>query len=544
MLRKILSLLLFACTIAVSAKDYVFKEGVNTVEGFASANAVFTPGQDGKVLIEAQEVWSVSYDGNKVEHRYVPGAGYSYNYEVDGVKAGTDIHITSDFVWNSGSRVKITLYGNGPVPVEVLNVSPRQSVSFDWNGTGMVSVNFNKTVTVSSIKLVAGNYSADVDDVHLGSSMGFNITNALNAGLNEGKMNPGDKFQIVIKGLRDAADKNNLYNGDGNLTLEYIAPHAQHNFVSATVGGTPLSYLQANDYKFLSYYASDSEDGLFVFEFDGEVGKVGGVVMSMGNLDLDAQGKYHRSSLPYTIQGNKLLVDARGKLRTLAVLFPAVIENEAEEGTEVNEGLGAYDKEHVTISLQNVMDVNGNAFRCQQQGSVGSYSFVMNYEEIIDEAYIDGDNKADGDPVRSGEEISLWVSNSGIRFDGIEVSYFVDLAVDDEIGSVRERRSVIVKDFTATPDPLEGIIVTFTMPEMKDVATGSAVRVALHNANSADGMPHYLYIDFVAAGTEDAIGEVDAVATSGKVYRLDGTEARGDKPAGIYLKSGRKYVQR
>lgn len=542
MLRKILSLLLFACTIAVSAKDYVFKEGVNTVDSYTPADAVFTATQDGKVLIEAQEVWKIMYAGVEATYSYAPGSDYAFKYEINDVKAGADITLSNGFPMSS--RLRITMYGNGPVPVQVTNVYPKQGNKFDWNNTGMVSVNFNKVVTISSIKFMSGDYSADVDDVHLGSSMGFNITNALNAGLNEGKMNPGDRFQIVIKGLRDAADKSNLYNGDGNLTLEYIAPHAQHNFVSATVGGTPLSYLQANDYKFLSYYASDSEDGLFVFEFDGEVGKVGGVVMSMGNLDLDAQGKYHRSSLPYTIQGNKLLVDARGKLRTLAVLFPAVIENEAEEGTEVNEGLGAYDKEHVTISLQNVMDVNGNAFRCQQQGSVGSYSFVMNYEEIIDEAYIDGDNKADGDPVKSGEDISLWVSNSGIRFDGIEVSYFVDLAVDDEIGSVRERRSVIVTDFTATPDPLEGIIVTFTMPEMKDVATGSAVRVALHNANSADGMPHYLYIDFVAAGTEDAIGGIAGMPKSGKVYRLNGTKAQGNKPAGIYLKSGRKYVQR
>ncbi len=543
MLRKFITLIILLLATVASAREYTFKEGMNTVKGFDSAQATFTPDRDGKVLIEAQEVWNVTSGGEDVAYSYVPGNGLAYTYEVSGAKAGQAISLVSDFVWNEGSKVKITMYGDGPVPVQVLNITPKMGTTFDWNNTGMVTLNMNKVVTLSSIKLVAGDYMADVDDVHVGSSFSFNISHALNTAMKEGKLEKGDKFQIVIKGLCEAADRTNLYNGTGEMVLEYLAPYPQHNFVSATVDGNQLSYMQSNDYKFLSYYPADGTDGLFVFEFDGEIGKVGGVTLSMGNLDLDAQGKFHRSNLPYTIEGNRLLVDARGKLRTLAVLFPAVIDEEPEDGV-TNEGLGSYDTQHITISLMNILDVNGNAFLCQLQGSVGSYSIVMNYEEIIDEAYIDGDNKQDGDPVCAGEEVSLWLSNAGIRFDGIEVSYFVDVTADESESAVYEQRQAVVTEFTAVPDALEGVIITFAMPEMNGVVAGSTIRVALHNANTADGMPHYLFIEFVAADKADAIRTVTSSSSgSGKVYRLDGIEAQAGQ-SGIYLKEGRKFFRR
>lgn len=541
MLRKVLTLIAMMLSFAVSAKDYTFKEGLNTIDSYVPANGTFTSDRDGKVLIECQDVWEVKYDGKTEEHKYVPGSSYAFVYEVAGVKAGTTIAINNSFPMNN--KLRITVYADGAIPVEVLNVAPRTGKVFDWNNTGMVSVNFNKVITLSSIKLVAGSYTADVDDVHVGSSLGFNISNALNAALKDGKVITGEKFQIVIKGLRDAADRENLYNGNGELVIEYVAPYAQNEFVGASVGETKLSYLQANTYKFLSYYSPDEEDGVFVFEFDAEVGKLSNVYLTMGNLDLDAQGKYYRGTLPYTIDGKKVIVDARGVLRTIAVLFPAIIEEEIEEGEVASDLLGSFDTEHLTITLSNVLDKNGNAFLCKTQGSVGNYSFVMGYEEIIDEAYIDGDNKQDGDEVRAGEDISLWVSNAGIKFDALEVTYIVEVPTQDENDqAVKEARTMLVKEYVAEPDALEGVIVTFVMPDLEGVVEGSTVRVALHDAKSADGMPHYLYIEFKAASsnTTDGISQIK-MQNSSKTYHLDGTEAVAGK-AGIFVRDGKKVV--
>lgn len=546
MLRKLLTLLTMVLSVAASAKDYKFTEGVNSIDAFQDANATFTPSRDGRVLIEAREVWTITYDDKQYEHSYVPASDFAFVYELNDVKAGKDISLYLSFPLNA-TKIRITLYGEGVVPVEVLNVSPRVGKTFDWNTTGMVSVNFSKGVSLSSVKFVAGDYVTDVDDVHVGTGVGFNLTNALNGALKEGKLQVGEKFQVKISGLRDMADKNNLYNGDGELVLEYIAPYPQYEFVSAKVGEESLTYLQANTYKFLSYYSPDSEDGLFEFEFEGEIGKVGGVMMTMGNLDLDAQGKYHRSNLPYTVSGNKLLVDARGTLRTLAVLFPAIIEEEGEEGEEGNEMLGTFDKEHVTITLSNVIDINGNAFLCKAQGSVGSYSFVMGYREIVDEVYIDGDNKQDGDEVCPGEDVSLWVSNGDIKFDGIMVNYFVEAKTYDENEvQVLEPRSILVEEYTAVPDPMEGFVVTFKMPEMTGVVAGSTVRVSLHEAKSADGMPHYLFIEFKAKDASapedtDAILQPTGTPAKGHLYNLDGKQTR-KTTKGIYLLRGKKVV--
>lgn len=542
--------ILFALLLAmaVNAKDYDLTVGENVLTGFDSANGMFTPNQDCKVLIEAQEVLKVSYNGKEYAYSYVPGSGFAYTFEVDGVKAGETVYVTSDFVWNSKSKVRITTYADGgAIPVEALAVSPKAGEVFNWNSSGNVTINFNKNVSLSSLKLKSGDNVVDVDDVRLGSSVGFNVTNALNAMLKEGKLNPGETFQIVLAGLRDAADKENLYNGDGNFVIEYKAPYPQYDVVKATVGDYQLSYTQANTYEFLSYYSPDGEDGLFVIEFEGDIKSVGSVNMSMGNLDLIASGKYHRSELPYKIDGKKLLIDARGKLRTLAVLFPAVMEEETEEGGEAVEGIGSYDTEHVTIAISNIIDVNGNAFRTNLPGSVGSFSFVMNYKELVDEAFIDGDNKSEGDAVKGCEEVSLWLSNPDIKFDGLEVSYYVESANPTDELSAQEQRTEVVKNFTSVPDAVEGAIITFKMPEMAGVVAGTTVRVALANASSADGMPHYLYIEFKADGMADCIKGVSTNACCADgIYTLSGAKVSKAeaKQRGIFVVNGKKTLIR
>lgn len=542
--RTILAIFTVLVTLTASAEDYVLNIGQNVLKGMQSAHCVFIPEEDGRVLIEAQEVFSVSYANKAYEHQYVPGGGFPYTYEIAEVKAGTNVTVSSDFIWNSTSVVKVSLFTNGTsVPVEALNIVPKLNEVFTWTGTGMITVNFNKTVTLSKIKFVAGEYEADVDDVRIGSSVSCNVSNALNEALKKEILKPGDTFGVKISGLRDANDASNLYAGSGEMLLTYIAPAPQHNFVSAKVGETPLSYKEANEYQFLSYYSPNEEDGLFVIEFDGEVGKVGEVYMTMGNLDLESQGKYYRASLPYTVQGNKLIVDARGKLRTLALLFPAIIEDESEEGAAGDDMYGGFDTEHVTLGVTNVLDVNGNPFLCDVSGSVGSYYFVLGYKELFDEAYIDGDNVVDGDAVSEGQEISLWLSNADIKFDGLSISYFVKTISETDGAEAQEARTVVVKDFTMVPDAVEGVIVTFKMPEMPGVFAGSTIRVSLNNAESADGMPHYLYIEFKATGTETGVQAVVTAGSASKVYRLNGIMEGKAQAGRIVIKNGKKIIK-
>lgn len=533
--------------LAANAKDYNLKVGVNEVEMYSAAKCTFTATEDCKVLLEIQEVYDVTLNGQAVQYGYVSGSGYPFQYEMKDVKSGDKIVASNPFTMANRIRVSVFAAG-GSIPVSVNAITPKEGTVFSWSYTGLVSINFNKTVFLKSIKMIAAGEEYDVDDVHVGNSVGFNLTNPLNAVLNAGKLQPGEKFKVRISGLCEANDRQNLYNGDGIMEIEYIAPYPQYELVSSKVGGTQLSYTHANDYTFLSFFPKDGEDGLFEFEFGGEISKVGSVIMTMGNLDLDTSGKYHRSALPYTIEGNKLIVDARGKLRTLAILFPAL--NSADEGEEgAGESmLGEFDTSHLTITLSNVLDLHGNAFHSVNSGSVGSYSFVMNYKEIIEEAYIDGDNKAEGESVNGGETIRLWLSNPDIKFESIKVTYFVEVpAAEDQpedVATELEAKFVSIKDFTITPDPLEGEVIEFTLPEMANAYVGSTVRVALDEASSADGMPHYLYIEFKASGVADAIEGVAAGASTAGTYRLSGVKVNERANGGLYIIDGKKkYIK-
>ncbi len=529
------------------ADSYVLKEGNNVLKGNVSADATFTPDKDCKVLVSTQETFNVSYNGTSYQHGYFPGADFAYVYEINDVKAGTTINVKSDFVLNTGSVINIAVYENGKaVPVTISNIVPEKDVQFSWNTFGTITINFNREIAISNIAFVAGTFVGEVEDVRTDNSLSFNITNALNTALTSGKLKPGEKFQIRVIGLRDAKDDKNLYEGNGRLTLEFVAPYPQNAFVKATVADTELSYVEENSYNFLSYYSTDNSDGLFVVEFTGDIKSVDDVYMTMGNLDLISSGKYHRSSIPFTIEGNKLLIDARGKLRTLAVLFPAIVETEPDESGEENDAIGSYDTQHVTICLSNVIDVNGNAFVSSLPGSIGSYSFTLQYKEIVDNANIDGDNKFEGDEVKSGENISLWLSNPDIKFDGIEVTYFVpDQSVEDN-GEVNQvQKSEVVTEYTIKADEFEGEIIYFTMPEMPNVIEGSTVRVALHNANSADGMPHYLYIEFKAVASATGINAIHKESRIRPVYRLNGQGiAEGNINNGFFIKDGKVIIKK
>lgn len=520
------------------AENYILKEGDN--HGITD-NATFTAPKDCNVRIEAADIYTVTYNSTQIAYKYTPtSAHYPYVYEVNDVKTGDVITMTSGFVLNDGIFVSVITAGE-VIPVELVSTVPEANQTFTWDRAGQVTLGFNKPVAFGAIKLSAGGKMYDVDEIMGGSSLSFNVTEALNTALTAGTLQPGDNFQIVVRGLYDAEDKKNLYNKTGTLQVTYKAPYPQGNLMSATVGeGLPL----ASGYTFLSYFSPDEKDGLFTFEFDEEVMSVSEVILTMGNLDLFAQGRYHRSDVPFSIDGKKIIVDARGTLRTLKTLFPAVVEQEPEEGEEINEGIFDFDTEHITLSLSNVIDIHGNPFRCYGEGSVGSYSYIFNYKELIDDVSMDGDNIAEGDDVQAGQEVRLWLSNPTIKFDGIQVTYFVNVTnPDDEAEDFQEPRTVVLTDYTITPDPYEGIIIAFTMPEMEGLVNGTTITVSLHNAQSADGLPHDLYLELKAHVEEVPEVIADVYLVEGENILPDSLTYRAITAAFTAVKDGKVLIE-
>lgn len=514
------------------ATDVVLHEGENHLPVYTQVSATFTPATDSKVVIaSADQFGKVSYQDQTYTPTYLPTQSPSNIYEIDGVTAGTTIYLSSDFVLNS--LVTVTTYPIGEIiPVTLLSSSPAVGSDNFWNDNGLLNITFNKNVSLTDAQIVIGSDKYDVEIVHVSSAVSLNVGDVLNKLLNDGVLSPGGRFMVTLHGVCDAADHSNLYNGTGTVNLRFVAPQPQHSLLNASVCGQTLYTSGLNEYTFLSYYAPDSEDGLFTFEFDAEVSHVDGALIQMGSRDLDAQGKYHESALPVSIDGNRVMVDARGVLRTLSILFPSVVEEVPEAGETVNEGLGAYDHDHLTLRLSNVIDINGNHFRAQQAGNIGSYSFYMNYHELFETINFDGDNKMAGDEVVAGEQLRLWLSSTELRFDGIQISY---LALVDE--DLYEPRTVMQPVYATEADPYEGVIISFELPAMPDVAEGQTVRITLCNAVSSDGIPHDIYIDFRAGNPASAIQYIhNTSTTSPYVYTLTGIRLHRDAvPAGLIV---------
>lgn len=540
-MRKSLHIALTIAALMVSlcagANDYILKAGTNKVAMFQPANAMYIATSDSKVDIVCMEVYSVTYKGVGAKYQY---ANNKHIYEVDSVAAGDTVFVQNGFPMNDLIEVKVMEAGS-VTPVELVSTNPTAGRTFPWTAAGMVSVRFNKNIRFNSIKLHAGENKYDVDDIQSGSSIGFNITNALNQVSADSVVAPGEKFSIVISGLRDADNADNLYNNTGELTIEYVMPYPQHNMVEAKVNGSQLNYLTMNDYTFLSYYPVDGEDGVFTFEFDDDVKSVSSVSFTSGNIDLSAEGKYHKSELKYTIEDNKVIVDVRGVLRTVNALFPAITES--EEGEEGGMG-GTFSPSPITITLSYVLDSHGNAFYSAAPGSIGSYSFSMPYKELEDNVSLDGDNLPSGAEVKTGTEVSIWISDASLKFDGFDVTYFVQDPAAVEGDTILNAQTAHVADYQSEPDAIEGVIVTFTMPDIDEAFEGSTVRVSLKDAATNDGMPHSLYIEYVAGAKEAAA--IEGVNTTSKknedIYSINGAKISSPAVRGIYVVGGRKIL--
>lgn len=514
----------------------VLTEGDNELPLYSAVTAVFKATNDCKVIIEASDIYEVTYNNQNYQFTYIPTSYPANLCEIDNVTAGSMVTLNSSFVFNPLVRIT-TIESGAVVPVTVNQVIPAENTSDFWKNDGQLNILFNKPVLMNAVKLWVNEQSYDVEIVSVTSSICLNIGTCLNQLLRNGILQVGDPFQIRVTGLCDANDHNNLYNADGNLELTFVAPQPQYSMLSATVNGQTLTTAGLNDYYFLSYYVPDGDDGVFTLEFEAEIGEVANVKLQMGNRDLDAQGKYYEGTIDYSIEGSKLIVDARGVLRTLNILFPAIVEEDQEEGGTENPGLGVFDSEHITLRVSSVKDMNGNYFRSQQAGNVGSYSFYMNYKQLMETIHLDGDNKMAGDDVWSGETIRLWLSNAGVQFDGIKVTYLTLLDEDSY-----DSRSILVNEFDIEQDPYEGIVISFVMPEMPEVAIGQTIHVALNNALTSDGMPHDLGIDFRAGDPKLGIEQIK-MNNDNLIWRLDGTRAKvGSSAPGFYIVNGKKLI--
>ena len=555
----LLVMLLFGQT--AMAEDYTFQEGENTLKENTSVKGTYTVKQTGKIIIETQhQNFSITCGSTTASEKTVyTDGGYNTRYDIT-ANAGDVLNISTPFSY--GNKLRITELGEGPIQIKVVAVTPKNGGIFSWNSSGMVTVQFNTPVTATGATLTYDGKSYSVDDFRVNSQfVSFNITNALDQAYSAG-LTQGKAITIKITGITDLYDNTNKYAGSGNYTFPYKAPYQQGTMTSSTVNGQSIEVGMNDGYNFMSFYNPANNDGVFTFEFSNNVQSVEKVTVTMGNLDQSTTGKYYYEEMDdVKIQGNKIIVDARGKLRSLARMFPTV--NMADETTDT-EDRGYVDYSHINLALSNVQDVNGNFMRSPGQGTVGSYSYSFNYEEIVDDIAMDGANCAEGDNIKAGTRVELWISEQVQSFDGVKINIKVDngQAPDEEGNPVYATGTINVPAGAIEvleSDPSVGTVIAFTIPELKAVvmedggaeepvekeypAVDGQNYIVYLQVTTTNGLPHDLKIEFMNASTS-AIQDINAqsAAKSSTAYNIAGQRINGNAK-GIIIVDGKKMVK-
>lgn len=557
-LHHLMFLIMLLCGQTAMAEDYTFQEGENTILENVSVNGTYTVKQTGKVVIETmQQNFTITCAGVTAEPKTVYIDSYNTRYDVQ-AKAGDVISITASFCL--GNKLRITELGEGQINILPVATTPAANTTFVWNTSGMVTVQFNTPVTATNATVTCGGKSYSVDNFRVNAQfVSFNITSAINAAYEAGTATEGKNMTIRITGIADLYDSTNKYAGTGNYIFAYKTPHQQGTLLSATVNGQELQQ-GVNNYTFLSFYAPDNQDGIFTFEFSKPVKSIEHATLNMGNLDQATAGKYYYEEIEdVTIDGNKVIVDVRGMLRSYARMFPSV--DISQETTNPDER-GYVNYNNINLAITNVIDENDNTMYSSAQGSVGSFSYTFNYEEIVDNIAMDGDNIQEGEAVKCGQEIRLWVDQKVKSINGIKVSYKIPQgALDEETAAKGMQRAEEIEgddlpDYETVTVNLDmsnvrieddptGCVVVFNIPsEMKYAVEAEQVRVVV-GVTTTNGMPHDLVINFFYESVPTAINAITTANpdAASAAYNLAGQRVNSDAK-GIIITNGKKIIKK
>lgn len=568
-MKKTLHLLLLTlamlCAVNVNAatQNVTLQAGKNTINCTPGDKivATYTTTKTDVIQIGCTSAGDLTYNGETKSFVYMPTSlSGAYRYKFD-MEAGKTITLSIETL-NTVETIYVT---EGKVALQVETIVPKDNQIFTWSMQGEVSVSFNKPVTASNAVVRYKGVDYNCDELRLGGSniLSCNITNALNQAYEAG-MQPRQTFNVVFTGIKD--EDNEKFGGNGTMMITFGAPEQQARMVSATANGTSID----GGYTFWSFFDPEEEDGRFVFEFTDDLASNGGdsfsATLSMGNLDQIAEGRYYSENLDYTIDGNKIIVETRGKLRSLARMFPSVDFAAEAEGEQDERFI--IDTEHINLAIKNIEDKNGNFVFSPGQGTTGSFTYTFQYKEIEDDISMDGDRPEDreGQPKQEGSKVQLWVDQELKSVDGVLLYVKVDnnQGVDEEGNQIYGTGQVAISKNDIkilSSDPDEGTVLGFNLPASLNVTVtdgsssegatmtcspvvGQPIRLVLQ-VTTTNGMPHDLVINYgYKEEIATAISEVPALNTQNTaVYNLAGQRVNANTK-GIVIINNKKVINK
>lgn len=475
------------------ADPYIFAddiEGLATADGvqFTATGyqlyAVFTPAADGILVISS--LYSQFTDNTfstKSETQPTWDGKYPQQAKLQ-CTAGTTYYVGGSM---PSSNVTIKYLAEDE-PLKITGYSPEEGSTFDVI-KGTVNLEFNKKVSISGCLVTFGNQTLNPGVLVQNAYASVDVKKQIMAAYNNGSLHEGDEIKFTFSGIKDAKT-NALLNDNGTFEVTYTAPAKPMSLVSSV--NTPSAGIPVTDFK--SYYMKGDATSVVTVTFSDAIGSVGGVTLTFGNIDGtgedDAPSQYYREEVPYTIDGNSIVIDFKDKLRRFADMLPGV-----DLSTIAPQFQDRF--KTMNLSINGVKDVNGNLAYSDGQGALGSYGFVYNFKEI--DYSVATDLTVEGNAITSDTKtVELWLQETGGKavFTGVKFAY-------KENG---EDKTTVVpfSSLTVADDESDKDAKLYTIPVPDVNMDEGTVTISLDGVEAPDGVEHNDYSVNIGCGGRTA----------------------------------------
>lgn len=243
--------------------------------------------------------------------------------------------------------------------------------------------------------------------------------------------------------------------------------------------------------------------------------------LTYGNIEYENDSYYEE--LPVVVQGETLLVDLRGVLRTLATMKVT----------------NMYD--NITLQITNVRDTKGNYAYSEGLGTLGSFSFNYTFK-IVEYDLTTDFTPAKGGNIDKAKNVEMWVRETGdgvLTFEGAKFSYVYEgqeASVDVALENIKVE---------ADPEDEDARIITVDIPEFSRDAN-TDVKFELTGVTFPDGNE---YADKVSAvfKTSGYVTAIDGVSVDADkedtMYNINGMKMKSAKTKNIYISKGKKIIR-
>lgn len=480
---------------------------------FSDYTGSFVAPRNGTLTVTATSAGSIMRPYSDAECTQEISHHFSYidggaTYDIT-VEAGVRYYFYKNFCMDSGT-LRLSMEDNATLTLS--SASPEAGTPLSASGGGLLSFSFNKSVSVESADLIAGNNSYPLTVNTLGASAIIDYKATLMQAY-EGGTAEGDELTVRLTGVCASNNASVKYGETGVLEMKF------------TAAARPVSLVALkglSDGCFLSYWVKGDTAAVLTMTFDGALlndeANPTVVRLEYGNSESET-GDYYTESLPFTIDGGNLSIDFSGKIRRPQDMLAS--------GTNY----GA-----IALRVINVRDAAGNFVYSPSKGTIGSFSYGFDYAEVVTNI-ISEFTPATGADLAEVDSIEVWIADyASVRHDGFKYTCTVD-------GTPCEK---VVTDYSARPDTdYEGAWV-FMVPVMHEEFLGHDIRdltLTLNNPAYVDGLDHSADITATYSLDLTAIGHVTTDNRPATWFDLSGR--RTDRPTrGIYVRPGHKVLVR